>query len=77
MNLCKTCKHWDEKTVEERDEVEDVTYGGRHYCFLLSDKDNEGFECNSDNDIEAAAHGIGGASITSGPNFGCIHHESK
>lgn len=77
MNTCRSCKHWSQQTIEEEDEVLSQSYGDRHYCWLLSHKTNEGREISEENDAEAAAHGIGGANITTGPNFGCIHHEEK
>lgn len=79
MNTCKTCRHWSEKTVADNDEVTYDSYSSRHYCWLLSDRDkeNEGIKIDSSNDAEAAAHGIGGAAICTGEDFGCIHHSEK
>lgn len=73
MKACKTCKYWSEKTVGQDDDIENDSYGERHYCNLLSDKSYEGYEISHKNDAEAAAHGIGGAKIATGPEFGCIH----
>lgn len=76
MKTCKTCKYWSEKTVADHDKVSYNSYGVRHYCWLLSD-DDDSISLSHQNDAEAVAHGIGGAAIATGPDFGCIHHTDK
>lgn len=67
---CKDCQHWGKETVAQTDNVSFNTYGIRHYCHLLSSNDDT---VSDDNDAESVAHGVGGAAIATGPNFGCIH----
>ena len=62
----------------EQDQVRCDTYGVRHYCGLLSsDKLDEGSGVTEVNDAESVAHGVGGAAIATGPDFGCVHFKAK
>lgn len=74
---CDTCLHWSTKTVLEQDGGTCDSYKQRHYCDLLSDKLHLGANIDHANDAEAAAHGVGGAAIATGPKFGCLHHIPK
>lgn len=73
MNTCKTCAYWDPKTVAQRDHVRHDGYAPKRYCYLLGD----GNSLRPEQDVEAAAQGVGGAAITTGPDFGCIHWKEK
>lgn len=75
-NTCETCKHWDDKTVGKRDRVTYDEYAPRRYCWLLSGEESKD-SVTEQNDAMAAALGVGGANIATGPKFGCIHHEPK
>lgn len=77
MKTCKECVHWSEKSVSDNDEVSYDSYSGRHYCWLLSSKEDKGFGVDCKNDAEAVAHGVGGAAICTGEYFGCVHHRQK
>ncbi len=72
MNTCDTCEHWDDKTVGERDEVRHDGYAPKRYCMMIGSGN-----LPDENSVEAAAQGIGGAALTTGPKFGCIHHTPK
>lgn len=73
MKTCKTCKHWDTVSVGDRDRVSYGSYSPKRYCRLLSDFSDDTDIINEANGVEAAAQGVGGAAITTGPDFGCIH----
>lgn len=73
MNTCKDCIHWDTLSVAARDQVSFDGYEPKRYCLLLC----MGSELEAACGLEAAAQGIGGADITTGPDFGCIHFEQR
>lgn len=77
MNTCKDCDHWGKTTVGKHDDVEFDSYEERHYCWLLSKKERKGKVISALNDAESVSHGIGGANIATGSDFGCIHWEKK
>jgi len=57
---------------EKRDKVVGNAYFPKRYCHNL-----EGKMDDESDGLEAAARGIGGARIVTGPKFGCVHHEPK
>lgn len=71
MNTCDTCKHWDPKTVSDRDDVPNSGYDPNHYCAKLSD-----YDAPYDSEVIPATLGmIRYPNIATGPKFGCVHHE--
>lgn len=67
MNTCKTCFYW---AKDKRESFPNTEHRGclnekLHGCYLGSDLD--GLDDNADADY----------GLSTGPNFGCIHHESN
>lgn len=70
MQTCKTCKHWDieNKASEFTHQIsdEDAHKACSHYKLDMCD-DSDGLYLNND----------GHWWLTTGPDFGCIHHAKR
>lgn len=69
MNTCDTCKHWADKLA---DGTPYENKSGHRLCLhpkvdMPNGSDNDGLDSNADYDY----------GVTTGPKFGCIHHEVK
>lgn len=71
MKTCDTCKFWNPAESQA-----DAGWGGQcdHFKMLSEQKQNIS-EPPSDDSTVARAHDYYPAYLSTGPKFGCIHHE--
>lgn len=67
---CKTCVHWDEEPDDHKDTC-DLQIRACHHVAVTGEIKNRHLGRHD------LCYAMSGISIGTGPDFGCIHHQSK